>query len=396
MGVAFQSKEVVVEQNKAFEKKKYLLIIGGWTGPCLKDIASKLKLDAIFFQRDAYWALPSLALFKLMRKNPIDFDKIFCFDRKNALARGRENRYKGLHRLYKTIKAYGFLSRLYRCYTKNRFDVLCLWNGRSAFVYELAVYLSNILGVKVLFFELGCLPKTIVIDTKGTNEASELPRKPAFYESYHKTAVWPKKIQARPASQCAAKPKGKPIILPKSYIFVPFQVFNDSQILLYSHWVHTMHDLYDLLANHIDVLPEDMYFVIKEHPSCKKSYSELYNKQEKIIFANHNETHELIDKAQAVITINSSVGIESLVLNKKVLMLGKALYNIEGIVQSANNADEFKQALTALPTWEPNRPLIKQFINYLINEYLIPANLALPGRPNYYLAVAKRLETIFS
>lgn len=64
--------------------------------------------------------------------------------------------------------------------------------------------------------------------------------------------------------------------------------------------------------------------VLKEHPSSRVKYPDLARRvSDRVIFANGNSTQELIEKADCVVTINSTVGLESILLAKPVLVLGR-------------------------------------------------------------------------
>ena len=73
-----------------------------------------------------------------------------------------------------------------------------------------------------------------------------------------------------------------------------------------------------------------------------------------------------------MITINSTVGLESLLLGKKVITLGNACYNIEQLVLHATNENEFFEAFASLPNWQYNEELRQKFINFIASVYCIP------------------------
>ena len=57
---------------------------------------------------------------------------------------------------------------------------------------------------------------------------------------------------------------------------------------------------------------KNIKLIIKEHPSCLSNYDreyELAGLDDRIFFANLNDTQEFIHNSQAIITINSTVGI---------------------------------------------------------------------------------------
>ena len=115
-------------------------------------------------------------------------------------------------------------------------------------------------------------------------------------------------------------------------------------------------------------------FVIKEHPSCKLSYHDYHNLDPRIIFINDLSSEQLIEKAAAVITINSTVGMEAIIKEKPVLTLGNSCYNIEGLVLHAENLLEAIAKLERLKTWKMNLKLRNQFLNFLSDVYTIPTD----------------------
>ncbi|MCJ8272053.1 MAG: capsular biosynthesis protein, partial [Psychrosphaera sp.] len=114
------------------------------------------------------------------------------------------------------------------------------------------------------------------------------------------------------------------------------------------------------------------HLVFKEHPSWPGNFDELYDLDECCLFANENNTQELIENAEAVITINSTVGLESLLLGKKVITLGNACYNIEQLVLHADSEAEFFEVLSSLSEWQCNETLRLNFLNFIATVYCIP------------------------
>jgi capsular polysaccharide export protein len=79
----------------------------------------------------------------------------------------------------------------------------------------------------------------------------------------------------------------------------------------------------------------------------------------------------LIESSQFVVTLNSTVGLESLLLGKPVLTLGQAFFNIEGLVVHADSADEMIRLAKAFPDWPLDARLRQNFLHYMIHEYCI-------------------------
>lgn len=254
---------------------------------------------------------------------------------------------------------------------------VCVWNGHRL-REKAAIAAAKQLGLPVLYFENGYLPNTTSIDPQGVNDACSLPRDPEFYINFSEANKIAQDftidaldvrqpIESKPhapTDELHAKINGE-------YIFVPFQVDLDSQLLVNSPRLKTMRALYrevELVA----VKNPQWMFVIKEHPSCAMRYDDLYKRQANIIFTNSN-TEQLIKNARVILTINSSVGMESIIFHKPVITLGKAFYNIQGMVKHAENAAQIEEHLTTIYAnqWQPNHNLIDAFIAFLQKYYLV-------------------------
>lgn len=222
-----------------------------------------------------------------------------------------------------------------------------------------------------VFIEAGFFPKTLQVDPKGLNGANSVPRDPAFYletEEDFAAPGLPEFVNNRPS-----KSKYEPVELTPGYVFVPFQVPSDMQVTQHSPWIRDMEQFLTEVCAAAERNPDET-FVIKEHPSFKRSVMGLAS-HPRVIFANGNVTSELIREARAVITLNSTVGIEGLLLGKPVITLGAACYNVPGLVQHAPDAAALDAALAARD-WAPEARLRRQFLGYLWNRYLIHGSYA--------------------
>lgn len=109
------------------------------------------------------------------------------------------------------------------------------------------------------------------------------------------------------------------------YIFFPMQVSNDSQIILNSSI-----GLFEALEYAVEVANKNnIYLVVKLHPAEKNvdiikkilKLKKIYNFK----LVNSNTFH-IIKNAEKIITINSTVALEAMILNKRVEVLGKSYY----------------------------------------------------------------------
>ena len=254
-----------------------------------------------------------------------------------------------------------------------KYNKMLIWNG-GKFRQLIALDVAQLLGIQVYFFENGLLPNTIVFDTQGINYNNSVPRDKTFYQRYISTTKLPKYIVPRIGKNREVF-IGEKETLPEKYIFVPFQVDADTQIISYSPWIKNMRALFEIIEY---VSKESKYhFILKEHPSSGVEYPDLHKKAEesvKISFRNTYSTQELIENSMAVMTINSTVGIESLLFYKKVIVLGDAFYNIEDITYHAKNLVELRDTLEHIESLTLDGELVDKFLSYLYVDYLVQKN----------------------
>ncbi|MBU8909558.1 capsular polysaccharide export protein, LipB/KpsS family, partial [Desertibacillus haloalkaliphilus] len=99
-----------------------------------------------------------------------------------------------------------------------------------------------------------------------------------------------------------------------------------------------------------------------------------------VIFVKKYNIHQLIEKALAVVTINSTVGIEALAHHKRVITLGQALYNIEGIASTCESLDELDTILKKVLNKPINTARIDKFLYYLRFSYQIEGTINYPSK----------------
>ncbi|RMO78470.1 Polysaccharide synthesis/modification protein [Pseudomonas syringae pv. philadelphi] len=250
---------------------------------------------------------------------------------------------------------------------RERPDAVGVWNGAHRYCRLLIALAPP--ECKTFFFENGLLPNTTTVDPKGVNYLNSMPRDPAFYLDY----PYPVAERAPAAVLVPRKPRSRgpaPIKLPERFIFIPFQDDRDTQVRLFSPWVGNMREMFavgERLA-----AETGMTVVFKEHPSSRESYPDLHKRASKnVLFANGNATQQLIEASQFVVTLNSTVGLESLLLGKPVMTLGKAFYNIDGLVRHAENVDQAVAHARAFPDWSLDERLRRNFLHYLSEHYCI-------------------------
>lgn len=285
-----------------------------------------------------------------------------------------------------------------------KIDLLVVWNG--SFVEAASgVKAARDLGRKVIYMENGFFPQTLVLDEKGVNAANSLAGKTADF--YRAVRTDPERLTRLKGTKLAPRKlrgnfSGKEEVqLPTKYIFLPFQVHTDTQVLLNSPKIRNMYELVATVYRAVEAFnrknQEDYWLVIKEHPSDYKriDYTDLKKKyqKEKVVFVTTMPSSELIQESQAVITINSTVGLEALLKGKPVITLGKAFYNVDGVVYHCADLSQLDKVLARALARENDRELVDKFLYFLRYEYLVEADKENPTEENI-IPVCRRIREV--
>ncbi len=291
-------------------------------------------------------------------------------------------------RVTKSIVKYD-IARFRAVIKRKNADVIGVWNGQKLPSSAIALA-AQLQGKKVVYFENGLLPDTTTCDWSGVNCLNSLPDDPDFYKRFDSDKPLPQHLI--PRAPARAKAKGIDVdTLPPRFVFVPFQVETDSQIITNSPWIKSMGQLYQHLQSAMDSINDDeLYLVIKEHPSELKRHDELHQLHPRILFANQCDTKALIDKAEAVLTVNSTVGLESLLLNKPVMVMGKACYALQGVCQKISDENALVEGLRDPKFCYGNVAVRRGFLNFLHAYYVIPTTWV-NAQEKHFTALTQRL-----
>jgi len=253
-------------------------------------------------------------------------------------------------------------------------DMAFLWNGSSSANMAIINWTKE-KNIKCCFFEIANIPGKIFVDPEGVNAKSKLSRIPEIldnlnddileYEfwrvSYLKNKFRKNVIVAQsknlrkfnlgaiidgPLSLYITCPfENAPVsnflkkirhlivkfdyddfcIPDTRYIFLPLQVSSDSQVLINSDI-----SLEESIVYAAELAKKNrMKLVIKPHPAEPNiAFIEkvlTLKKKYKFLFSNEN-IFNLMNNAEFVITINSTAGLEAMILGKKVIVLGQTFY----------------------------------------------------------------------
>ena len=80
-------------------------------------------------------------------------------------------------------------------------------------------------------------------------------------------------------------------------------------------------------------------------------------------------------------------------MNKRVIVLGNAFYALDKITKKAADEKELETIVKNIDKWNPEVELIKRFLSYLINEYLVKGTWTNPDI-EHIKAVEKRIKEI--
>jgi len=269
-----------------------------------------------------------------------------------------------------------FCKGLKKYFLKNTADKFVLWNGSMLQGYT-ASKITEVFNIPTLFFEIGNFPNKIFVDPQGVNAASSLmnqdisvcpdydEKKLNDYLTEHKRrkeyahivlqkrlmkkinywAIYDlfynalSKYSFRVTDDSVFKKIFKKVITNKlkpnydnvayqniNYILFPLQVSIDSQVIRNSD-INIREGIEYALK---DAEKYNLNLIIKPHPAERNQNIYMFihklKQQHKNVYLTNCNTYKLIKHSEKVITINSTVGIESLMYYKPTEVLGRAFY----------------------------------------------------------------------
>jgi len=162
----------------------------------------------------------------------------------------------------------------------------------------------------------------------------------------------------------------------RPFVYFPVHVIDDFKIELLIPHCADQEFLIKLVA---DSLPQGYDVVLKEHPlslgrnpvSMLRRLSRMEN-----VRLVHPETssHELIQRAEAVTVISSTVGLEALMYNKPVMTMGRPFWSGYGVTYDLESFREVRDAVPRLLEWKPDPERICEFFGGAMRS-------TFPGKP---------------
>jgi capsule polysaccharide modification protein KpsS len=160
------------------------------------------------------------------------------------------------------------------------------------------------------------------------------------------------------------------------FVYFPLHVVEDYKIKKLLPHCYDQGALIELVAN---ALPHGMGLVTKEHPlgigrtplTLLRRIARLPNATVLPPTAN---SHDLIERSKAVVTIGSTVGLEALLYGKPVLTLGDPFYAGAGVTVDVDSFAEVPEALARSLQFVPDRDRLVSFLATAMDR-------CQPGRP---------------
>lgn len=272
----------------------------------------------------------------------------------------------------------GRYNRARRYFGKHQDQVAVCWQGLTG--ARRAFMLGAIdAGADTLFAELSPLPGYKTLDPLGVNAEGSIPQVRGAYDAVIPRPDILSDIRDRFRSRVSRRSDvGQSGILPDDtgpFVFVPLQVPDDSQMLLFADWVQSAKGFIDALAAASTHLPDGWHLRLKEHPSSKIRLTRYIEKSMKkgarIVLDNDADSFDQLRASQAVLTVNSSMGLQAMFFDKPVLTTGRAVYAIPGLTTHASSAKRLADAVAQIESLSFDSEFRKRFLTWLATEYYI-------------------------
>ncbi len=154
----------------------------------------------------------------------------------------------------------------------------------------------------------------------------------------------------------------------KKVIFVPLQRPTDTVIKYFSDPIGSIENFIELLVaveKKINAESNDWVFLLKKHPLETAYFA--FDSENIGYVTDSTNFYDLIEMSDAVLLINSGVGLNALAFEKKVICVGQSFYAHSGLAIHAKNADEVVRCLYSTDL-NPDYLKISRFFYHLITN----------------------------
>ena len=237
-------------------------------------------------------------------------------------------------------------------------------------------------NIPFVVYDRGALPDSWFFDSNGFNYDStsydeKIWNKTLSEEQKAKTLAYIEEVlkgenflEEQGARQGSENLKRKLGLRYKKIFFVPLQVEGDSVIKNFTYEPFLYENFLDILNELAQkLLTENIAFVVKKHPLSlnvdKKSY-------ENLVFAPDNTNlNDLLELCDAVLTLNSGVGVYAILAKKPCIVCANAFYHFNNLHLQATNKEELLEHIlnVAQGNFNFDEEKALRFIHYLRYEF---------------------------
>ena len=159
----------------------------------------------------------------------------------------------------------------------------------------------------------------------------------------------------------------------KRFYLAPLQVSSDSQIREHSDIDSMYNYIETIIKSFARFSLSDDVLVIKHHSMDRGhvNYQPLINYlitryflHERVFYIHDQHLPTLLNHAKGVVVVNSTVGLSALMHKLPTKVLGRAIYDIEGLTYQGKLDDFWLEGEKA----QPDPDLVDKFINYIIQK----------------------------
>ena len=157
----------------------------------------------------------------------------------------------------------------------------------------------------------------------------------------------------------------------RQFFLVPLQVHDDSQKIFHSNFSSVESFISETIESFRSYARSDQILCFKHHPMDRgythygrfiKERARDAGLEDRIIYCHDVSLPELYDHAAGVVTVNSTVGVSAMLHGVPVKVMGRAMYDIEGLTHQG----------TLASFWEAPQPvdqqLFEQFYSRLFTQ----------------------------
>ena len=167
-----------------------------------------------------------------------------------------------------------------------------------------------------------------------------------------------------------------------TFYLVPLQHDGDSQITHHSRFGENTKFIFEVMRSFADHAPEDTLLVFKQHPFSRggpghagfiRSLARELNISHRVLHMVEGHTPTLVKQAAAVIVINSTVGLQTLLHRRPLMALGEAIYTGPGLTYQGALQDFWVNYHV------PEESAVKHLVNQIIHLTQVPCNVYGPA-----------------